>query len=203
MWAEMNMEVRMSADKPLGRLIALATGLVLSLSLFAARADDSPGIFAIGRYTLPTNRFHDLGDHVESLEPGGIKYDREFRHPHLPPGPVVIDCQKTHRIGVTLAVTSPPEPERTSVGPQGKSPSAWAKRLKVRYHWTHSEDEALSRSHYVEPDFFSNGHILSSGMTLTKKRRVDGTWNIRVTHEGEEIYRTSFELVRCPAANAS
>ncbi len=193
----------MNTTKSVSRLIALATGLVLSLSLFAAWADESPNIFAIGRYTLPTNKFHDLGDHVESLQPGGIKYDREFRHPHLPPGAVVIDCQETHRIGVTLAVESPPKMDSTSVGPQGRSPSAWAKRFKVQYHWTHSEDETLSRSEYVMPDIFSNGHILSDGITLTKKRRVDGTWNVRVTHEGEEIYQTSFELVRCPAASAS
>lgn len=193
----------MSTLKPISKLVALAASVVLSFSLVAAWADEPPRIFAIGRYTLPTNKFHDLGDHVESLEPGGIKYDREFRHPHLPPGAVVIDCQETHRIGVTLAVESPPKMPTTSVGPQGKSPSAWAKRFKVRYHWTHSENEALGRSEYVTPDRLTNGHILSSGMTLTKKHRVDGTWKVRVTHEGEEIYQTSFELVRCPAPNAS
>ena len=184
-------------------LVAIAAGLVLSFCFVPAWTDEAPGIFAIGRYTLPTNRFHDLDDHVESLEPGGIKYDREFRHPHLPPGPVVVDCQLTHRIGVTLAVASPPKSERPALELQKRSPAAWAKKFKVKYHWSHSEDDTLSRSHYVTPDSFRNGHIVSSGMTLSKKRRVDGIWNVSVTYENKVVYRTAFELVRCPAVSAS
>lgn len=67
----------------------------------ASAAEDPPEVFAIGRYVLSTNRFWDLHDHVESIEPGGIKYDSEFRHPHLPISGMAVVGQKTSRSSIT------------------------------------------------------------------------------------------------------
>ncbi len=193
----------MSKGKPMRRLIALTAGLVLSLSLASAWTDEPPTIFPIGRYTLPTNAFHDLYDHVESIEPGGIKYDDEFRHPFLPLGSLVVDCQKTHRIGVTLAIDKPPRKRGQITGTYVRRPTVWSKQIKVKFHWSHSETDELDRTHYVTPSPYHSGNVISDGMTLTKKSRIDGVWSIYVTYHDAVVYRTSFELVRCPAANAS
>ncbi len=170
--------------------------ILLGWAHLASSAEDSPRIFAIGRYALETNAFHDLYDHVESVEPSGINYDKEFQHPHLPPGPLLIDCQLTHRIGATLAIDIPPErPFRYRPGL--RSDDSWFKTIKVRYEWSHSNAKGLGRSYYVTPSAFSSGNVLSGGFTLTRKTRVEGVWILSVTYNGEEIYRTGFQLFRC------
>lgn len=171
--------------------------ILLGGALQAAWADDLPKVFPIGRYALETNEFHDLYEHVESIEPGGIKYDNEFRHPYLPLGALLIDCQYTHRIGATLALHIPPErPFKT--GPQYRKVNTWAKAIKVRYKWSHSNANVRGRSYYVTTSPFSSGNVLSDGLTLTRKRRIEGIWTLSVTYNKEEIYRTGFQLFRCP-----
>jgi len=182
----------------------------VSLGFFTACADqptntsaveDSPEIFAIGRYVLPTNGFWDLYDHVDSIEPGGIKYDSEFRHPHLPISGLVVDCEHTHRIGVTLAVANPPR--KTSGTSSGQLyGDSWSKRLKVKYHWSHGSAEDLGFSKYVLPSPLSSGNLLSSGITLTKKNRIDGIWTVAVTYQDETVYQTDFQLVGCPSSRS-
>lgn len=180
------------------------------LGLCAACADQStntstvegpPKIFAIGRYALTSNRFRDLYDHVESVEPGGIKYDSEFRHPHLPISGLVIDCELTHRIGVTMAIDIPPKKKLQS-SYLDRHATSWSKDIKVKYHWSHSEAEELDYSYYVVPSPYGSGNVLSDGMTLSKKNRFDGVWSVAVTYNGEQIYQTDFQLVRCPPENS-
>ena len=185
--------------RALSALIVHVSALCIFLdgALQAAWADDLPKVIPIGRYALETNEFHDLYDHVESIEPGGIKYDNEFRHPYLPLGALLIDCQFTHRIGATLALHIPPErPFQT--GPQYRKVNTWAKAIKVRYKWSHSNANVRGRSYYVTTSPFSSGNVLSDGLTLTRKRRIEGIWTLSVTYDNEEIYRTGFQLFRCP-----
>ena len=160
--------------------------------------EESPEIFAIARYVLPTNRFWDLSDHVGSDVPGGIKYDNEFRHPHQPIGGLMIDCDLTHRIGVTLAVVNPAG-KKSEISSGELRGDTWAKKLKVKYHWSHSTSEHLDFSYYVVPTSGWSGpdNILSDGMTLTKKNRIDGVWKVAVTHNDDTIYQTDFQLVGC------
>jgi len=183
--------------------------IFVSLGLFVACAgqkgvkqsdDEPPNVFAIGRYALATNRFWDLYDHVESIEPGGIKYDSEFRHPYLPLGGLVIDCELTHRIGVTLAVDIPPKNKR--IGAFDRYGNSWSKELKVEYHWSHSTAENLARSNYVLPSPLGADNILSDGITLSKNSRVDGVWTVAVTYNDDTIYQTDFRLVGCPSGNS-
>jgi hypothetical protein len=165
---------------------------------------DSPEIFAIGRYVLPTNRFRDLYEHVGSNGPSGIKYDSEFRHPHLPIGGLVVDCELTHRIGVTLAVANPAD-KKSGTSTDELHGGTWAKRLKVKYHWSHSTAEELGFSQYVIPSSYGSwgsDNILSDGMTLTKKNRIDGVWTVAVTHNDDTIYQTDFQLVGCPSGSS-
>lgn len=167
----------------------------------ALAAEDSPEIFAIGRYVLPTNGFWDLDDHVESMETGGIKYDSEFRHPHLPIGGLVVDCELTHRIGVTLAVANPPR--RNSGTSSGQLyGDSWSKRLKVKYHWSHDSADDRGFSKYVLPSPLSSGNVLSSGLTLAKKDRIDGIWTVAVTYLDKSVYQTNFQLVGCPSGTS-
>lgn len=165
--------------------------------------EDSPEIFAIGRYVLPTNRFWDLHDHVRSTAPGGITYDNEFRHPHQPISGLVVDCELTHRIGVTLAVANPQGNGSGSFSGE-RYGSSWSKRLKVKYHWSHSATEDPSYSYFVLPSSYGVGgsdNVLSDGITLTKKNRIDGVWTVEVTHNDDTIYQTDFQLVGCPSTN--
>lgn len=184
-----------------------------SLGLFAACAGqptntsveaDSPEIFAIGRYVLPTNHFSDLHDHVGSNGPSGIKYDSEFRHPHLPISGLVIDCELTHRIGVTLAVSNSPG-KKSVTSFSELDGGTWSKRLKVKYHWSHSTAEDLSYSYYVIPSSYKSwgsDNVLSDGITLTKKNRIDGVWTVEVTYNNDRIYQTDFQLVGCPSSRS-
>jgi len=170
----------------------------------ASVEEDAPEIFAIGRYVLPTNRFWDLQEHVGSNGPGEIKYDNEFRHPHLPISDVVVDCKLTHRIGVTLAVAKPPGDGLSSFSGELYG-SSWSKRLKVKYHWSHSATEDLDFSEYVLPSSYGVGgseNVLSDGITLTKKNRIDGTWTVEVTYKDDTIYQTGFQLVGCPSTSS-
>lgn len=164
-------------------------------------AEAPPTITAIGRYVLPTNRFWDLHDHVESIEPGGIKYDSEFRHPHLPIGGLVIDCELTHRIGVTLAVNIPPR-KRLQSSSLDRYGSSWSKAIKVKYHWSHSTAEDLGLSYYVVPSPYGSGNLLSDGITLTKKNRIDGVWTVVVAYNDNTVYQTDFQLVGCPSSHS-
>lgn len=182
----------------------------VSLGFFTACADqptntsaaeDPPKVFAIGRYVLSTNRFWDLHDHVESIEPGGIKYDSEFRHPHLPISGLVIDCELTHRIGVTLAVDIPPKKKLRSSS-LDRYGSSWSREIKVKYHWSHSTAEDLGLSYYVVPSPYGSGNVLSDGITLSKKNRIDGIWTVAVTYNDDTIYQTDFQLVSCPSSNS-
>ena len=187
--------------------------IAASLGFFAACADQptntpevegSPEVFAIGRYVLPTNRFWDLNAHVGANGPSGIKYDNEFRHPHLPIGGLVVDCELTHRIGVTLAVANPRE-KKTTTSFDELSGGTWSKRLKVKYHWSHSTTEDLSFSYYVIPSSYESGlsaNVLSDGITLTKKNRINGVWTVEVTHNDDTIYETDFRLVGCPSSSS-
>lgn len=163
--------------------------------------EDSPEIFAIGRYVLPTNRFWDLYDHVDSIEPGGIKYDSEFRHPHLPISGLVVDCELTHRIGVTLAVANPPRKQSGTSSGQLYGDS-WSKRLKVKYHWNHNLAENLGFSNYALPSLHSSGNLISDGITLTKKNRIDGIWTVAVTYKDDTVYQTDFQLVGCSSSSS-
>jgi len=167
----------------------------------ASAAEDPPEVFAIGRYVLSTNRFWDLHDHVESIEPGGIKYDSEFRHPHLPISGLVIDCELTHRIGVTLAVDIPSKKKLRSSS-LDRYGSSWSKDIKVKYHWGHSTAEDLGFSYYVVPSPYGSGNVLSDGMTLSKKNRIDGVWTVAVTYDDDTIYQTTFQLVGCPSSSS-
>ncbi len=162
--------------------------------------DDSPEIFAIGRYVLPTNRFWDLHEHVGSNGPSGIKYDSEFRHPHLPIGDLVVDCELTHRIGVTLAVANPPG-KKSGTSSDELHGGSWSKRLKAKYRWSHSTAEDLSFSYYVIPSSYRSDNILSDGITLTRKHRIDGVWTVKVTYNNDTIYQTDFQLVGCPSSS--
>lgn len=184
-----------------------------SLGILAACADQptntsasesSPEIFAMGRYVLPTNRFQDLHEHVGSNGPGGIKYDSEFRHPHLPIGGLVVDCELTHRIGVTLGVANPSgKNSRTSF--DELDGGTWSKRVKVKYHWSHSTTEDLSFSYYVIPSSYrswGSDNVLSDGITLTRKHRIDGVWTVKVTYKDDTVYQTDFELVGCPSSSS-
>ena len=164
----------------------------------ATSEDELPTIVAIGRYVLATNRFWDLYDHVESLERGGIAYDSEFRHPYLPLGGLVVDCQQTHRIGVTLAVGNSSGTKR--IGAFDRYGGSWSKELKVRYRWKHSEAKEIGRSYYVTPSPYGRSDILSDGITLTKERRVDGVWKVEVAYNEDTIYQADFQLVGCPSS---
>ena len=187
--------------------------IIVSLGLVAACADqptkipveeDSPEIFAIGRCVLPTNHFWDLSEHVGSNGPRGIKYDSEFRHPHLPISDLVVDCELTHRIGVTLAVANPPRKKSGTFSGQLYG-TRWSKRLKVKYHWSHSATEDPSYSYFVLPNSYGLGgshNVLSDGITLTRKDRIDGIWTVEVTYNDDAIYQTGFQLVGCPSSSS-
>ena len=191
---------RMKTTRRLRPRGIVAIGLVLCLAHVAAWADEPPRVSAIGRYALETNRFWDLNDHVESIEPGAIKYDKEFRHPYLPLGGIVVDCQLTHRIGVTLAIDIPSRQSRRARNFQ-RYPSSWSKDVKVKFHWSHSGADELGYSDYVIPSPYGSGNVLSDGMTLSKKNRFDGVWTVKVTYGDETIYQTDFELVGCSNSN--
>ena len=184
--------------------------IAVCFGLFTACADQPPNtsaaegpprVFAIGRYVLPTNTFSDLRNHVKSVEPGGIKYDSEFRHPHLPIGGLGVDCELTRRIGVTFAVDIPPKRFLQSSS-FDRFVTSWSKETKVKYHWSHSTAEDLVLWYYVLPSPYGSGNVLSDGITLSKKYRIDGVWTVVVTYNDDVIYRTDFQLVNCASGNS-
>ena len=158
-------------------LIAVLLGLLAACAEQPTNSSDdtadSPRVFAIGRYVLQSNRFWDLYNHVESIEPGGLKYDSEFRHPYLPISGLVVDCELTHRIGVTLGIDIPPKRKFQSSF-LDRHTTTWSKDVKVKYHWSHSAVEDLGFWSYVLPSPYGSGNVLSDGITLSKKTRVDG-----------------------------
>jgi len=165
--------------------------------------EDSPEIFAIGRYVSPSNRW-DLHEYVGSNPPSDIKYNDKFRHPHLPLGDLVVDCKLTHRIGVTLAVARPAK-SKSWTSSDALHGGTWAKRLKVKYHWSHSATEDLSFSNYVMPISYTSwgsDNVLSDGITLARKHRIDGVWTVDVTYNDDTIYQTGFQLVGCPTSSS-
>ena len=174
-----------------------AISLVIACAAIGAQADDSLRVIPFGRYVVKTNSFWELSDSVESIEPGGIEYGSELRHPYIPLGAVVVDCQLTDRLGVALVIGALPDREKPSTLGD-RYTNMWSKEVKAEIIWRHSDDDRLRRSSFVTPVGLRESYVFNNGITLNRKRRVDGTWTVAVILDGKTVYRTSFELVRCP-----
>ncbi len=71
-----------------------------------------------------------------------------------------------------------------------------ARKVSVKYSWTHSGTDVSGGRYETRTRPISNG-IVSDGLTLTRKDRVNGVITLTVTHFGETIYTTSFQLSDC------
>lgn len=148
---------------------------------------------ALGRYATRTNAFRDFWDYIEAMVDGSFEYDDVVRHPHVPAGPIEISCSETHRIGAIIHIMGYSAPVSDSRRPRGK---IHAGRVTVKYSWTHSGTN-MTAGRY-ETRARSQGYgIISDGLTLTKRDRVNGVITLSVTHIGEAVYTTSFKLSDC------
>lgn len=148
---------------------------------------------ALGRYTTKTNAFTDFWDYIEAMFDGSFEYDDVVRHPHAPAGPIEISCSETHRIGAIIHLVGYSTPVSDSRRPRGK---IHAGRVTLKFSWTHSGIDTTAGRY--ETRARSQGYgIISDGLTLTKRDRVNGVITLSVTHTGDAVYTTSFKLSDC------
>ena len=71
-----------------------------------------------------------------------------------------------------------------------------AKKIQVTYAWSHTGNSIIKGRYesYVHPLY--NG-IVSDGLILTRKDRVDGILTLKVKHKHQVVYETSFKLAGC------
>jgi hypothetical protein len=156
-------------------------------------ADRELEFAALGRYATSTNAFLDFSVYKRAMVDGSFEYDDVVRHPHIPAGPTEISCSETHRIGALIYIVGYSSPASESSRPRGK---IHAGRVTLKYAWTHSATD-MTAGRY-ETRARSQGYgIISDGLTLTKRDRVNGVITLSVTHVGEAVYTTSFKLNDC------
>jgi len=142
------------------------------------------------RFVLATEKIPNYEEYRESIIDGTLTYDDEYRHPHVPPGPAPIDCEKTGRLGVTFLLQ-----RKTRFHPE---------TVTTYVFWTHSNVEMDKRvaAHNHQRHFKDgeNGVIMSESLQLTDAMRVNGTISLRIVAGRQEILTNSFVLNSCPAA---
>ena len=117
-----------------------------------------------------------------------------LRRPYLPAAPVPVDCARTERVGAVLEVEGFELDDRLYRGQRSQPVS---KRPRVEYRWQHSAREDSDRRYQQHEYLYGSRHIRPS-LRLSNKDRVYGVLLLRVSHDGEVVYETSFELIACP-----
>ncbi len=152
---------------------------------------------ALGRYIAKTNVFWDFGDYLETMADGTFEYDDVIRQPHVPAGPIEVDCENSHRVGAILVLYGFYEPKRNAFR---HDVSIHSKKVRVTYTWSHTGNSVTRGRYetYVHP--LGNG-VVSDGLTLTRKDRVNGILSLKVKHKHKVVYETSFKLTGCEDHN--
>lgn len=169
----------------IGALAALML-LMLPQSISIAQTPRFEGVQLV-RFVLETTKFSEFDEYKKGIIAGTLSYDDKYRHPHLPPGPAVIDCASTRRIGVTFLLK-----RKTRAHPETAT---------AYMHWTHSnaeiEKDVQDHSHRK---FFRDGEdgiLVSESIELTDAMRVNGIISLRVVVGTHEVLWNSFALASC------
>lgn len=161
-----------------------------------SKTDGGPDIrlefVPLGRYVTETNVFWDFREYMRSMADGSFEYDDIIRSPHTPPGPIEISCSDTERIGAMVVLTGRTERVRET----RYSRKIYISQVSVKYSWSHSGTNIRGGRYQSRTTPLSNG-VVSDGLTLTKKDRVNGVITLTMSHYGETIYETSFKLSDC------
>ncbi len=146
----------------------------------------------LARYVTETNVFWDFGGYMNAMADGSFEYDDYVRRPDIPAGPIEISCSETQRIGAMVVLTG----RTTRVSESRYSRKIYLNKVSVKYSWTHSGTNISTGRYESRTTPLRNG-VVSDGLTLTKKDRVNGLITLTMTHFGEPIYTTSFKLSDC------
>ena len=147
---------------------------------------------AFARYVTQTNSFPTFWKYMRAIAEGSFVYDDIVRRPDVPAGPLEISCSETQRIGAMILLTG-----RTARVSESRYPrKIHLSRVSIKYSWTHSGRNKAGERFKSRVRPLSNG-IISDGLTLTKRDRVNGVITLTATHFGEVIHTTSFELNDC------
>ena len=171
-------------------LIAALTTLDMTPITVIAKTPRFEGI-QIDRYVLESTKLRKFTSYASKIASGTLTYDKNFRHPSNPPGPALIDCETTQRIGVTYIIK--------------RSNRFRFDNVKAKYVWTHSHvnsaDFDLTLFHSKPYVRGQDVALYSSGIELTDELRVNGTISLRVTVGKWPILENSFALNNCTRPN--
>lgn len=158
---------------------------------------EEPDFAVLGRYVSKNNRFFGYSRYMNSMLDGSFEFDSVVRQPFVPNGHTDISCSETHRVGAVILWKNYRAPKRSSL---------FRRHIRTRldnfaltHSWSHSgRDKVGGRYEYeVHP---STNNVVSSGLTLTRKDRVNGALTLVVRYRDQEVYRTSFRLEDCENA---
>ena len=157
-----------------------------------AVADDdrTTKVIPVASVVVPVKETEDLltwEEVVQGYFTRNRRFDDKYRRPTGPTYGIAVDCSRNQRLGAIIEFVT---------GKRNVN-----EVLPLRFTWSHTDaDETGSRTKYRNPwpmPRLKGVLIYSDYLSLSDKRRRNGSWVLKVYHLGEQVYQEEFDLKFC------